>query len=219
MMKWKPIVLGAAAGALAGLALGAVVERPGPVSPPPSKPPVDTSCPPPDTAMALLGDSYAAGLAPSMSKLAAACGTSFHGDGRVGTSATKWQQSEWLAPTLATGPRFVLISLGGNDFQMGNPAALKAAVETIVSKIRAVGATPLWIEPLNLPFEDKVGARDMWKQAVGEGHWLSSEGVDFPRASDKIHLFPDGYERWAKIVWRWASRVAHEQRARERARA
>lgn len=204
-MDWKPIILGAAAGALAGLALSAIAA-PGPAAPPPSKPPAGgPGCPPSGTAMALLGDSYAAGLAPSMSKLAAACGAPFHGDGRVGTSATKWQQDAWLAPTLATKPDFVLISLGGNDFQVGNPAALKAAIETIVSKIRAAGATPLWIEPLSLPFEDKVGARDMWKQAVGEGYWLSSEGTDFPRGPDKIHLFPDGYESWAEIVWRWAS--------------
>lgn len=208
----KPVVIGALVGGALGYAAGKMMETaapaPGVPTDPPPVPVPEYDCPVEGTRVAMIGDSYAAGLAPQTGKLAQGCGVPFHGDGRVGTSALSWQKDSWLAPVLATSPTVVLISLGGNDFQRGNAETMRQAIETIVTKIRAAGARPAWIEPLELPFEDKLGVKQMWQAAV-KGDFFPAAGIDYPRAPDGIHLFPAGYEDWATKIWRWMSVRTH----------
>jgi lysophospholipase L1-like esterase len=165
----------------------------------------------------VLGDSFAAGLAPHLGKLAASEGHDFYGKpcnpgsvgslactAIVGSSVLQWNRDAWLLPILmAIKPTRVLISLGGNDFKSGpsNQEKISLAIQGLVGKIRASGAIPVWIDPLRLPFQDSAGVRDSWRSAGVP--YIDNSGIDFPRAGDKIHLFPSGYQQWAAIIWDW----------------
>ena len=66
----------------------------------------------------------------------------------------------------------------------------------------------VWSSPLPLPFADKHGVRKMWKAAIGNSvDWFDGEQLDYPRAKDKIHLYPSGYKDWAAKLWVWLSTV------------
>jgi len=162
----------------------------------------------------VMGDSYAVGLAPYLGQLAQQGGYAFRGIGCpigsqggeactavVGSSVTQWVRDAWLGPNLAWHPTLVLVSLGGNDFQRSDPQAVSDAIKILVAKIRLAGADPVWIDPLPLPFADKLGVRDMWK-ATGIPYF-NGEAIDYPRAPDNIHLQPSGYQDWAGKIWSW----------------
>jgi lysophospholipase L1-like esterase len=156
--------------------------------------------------VALVGDSYAAGMVPYMQALAEGCGTPYYGDGHVGSSVLQWVgDSEWLTDLRAWQPTVVLISLGGNDFQRQPVSQVHAAIEQLVSTLRSDGALVLWVEPLSLPFADTSGIRDAWKAAVGRADSYPSLTFEYPRAQDGVHLMPSGYEDWAGKIWRWMS--------------
>ena len=165
----------------------------------------------------VLGDSFGAGLAPYIGKLATSEGHDFYGKpcnpgsvaslactAIVGSSVLQWSRDAWLLPILtAIKPTRVLVSLGGNDFKSGpsNQAKIATAIHGLVAKIRSSGAVPIWIDPLRLPFEDSAGVRASWRAAGVP--YIDNSGLDFPRAGDKIHLFPTGYQQWASIIWDW----------------
>lgn len=202
--------LGGALGLLGWLILsGDAVSPPGRVvGPTPGPGPLHARrCPRKGTRLLVIGDSYAHGLAPYLAQLAGPCGVPYHRKAIVGSSALQWQHEDMLREAIErSDPNVVLVSLGGNDLQKPH-AQLRAAIQTLVGKLRKVGATVLWIEPLVIPVAETSGARQLWKSAVGPGHWFDSPGFDarvgLERAPDRIHLRASGYRAWAKAIWHW----------------
>ena len=150
----------------------------------------------------LFGDSYGEGIGPHFSHRMKSCGVEYVWDARRGTSAVQWAQDEWLDPVLEEGADVVMVSLGGNDFQRGDADVVAASIRTITSRIRASGARLLWIEPLSLPYSDKVGVRAMWRKAAG-ADWFRSKHLEYGRAKDRVHTTWDNYGDWAGRIWPW----------------
>ena len=139
--------------------------------------------------IALIGDSYAAGLGPELAKLF----PHFKFEGHVGTNTWQWaahaadcgQCGDWLT---TFKPDVVLVSLGVNDG--ATPDAAK--YNTIVRDLHGIGARVLWIEPpagVDAPAVRKV---------------IASLGVDtvpamqMPMASGGLH--PQSYGPWAREI-------------------
>ena len=163
----------------------------------------------------VIGDSLAAGMMPSFKRLAERDGHSFFGSGCpmrspggpsctavVGSSTVQWSKDAWLEPTLsAASPTVVLISLGANDYQSGTAQAqkIREAAQKIADRIRSIGATSVWIEPLAMPFADSSGAAESWRQSAS--FVVPIGDFNLPRAPDRIHLSPSGYQAWAERIW------------------
>jgi lysophospholipase L1-like esterase len=220
-MKFKPVIIGAAVGAGMGLTVGLLAKKPSAAPlpspeprPPPPEPPVEPvtyDCPKGGGPVAIIGDSYAEGLAPHLGSHARECGVPYVTDARRGSSVVQWQQSGWIEPVLAHKPAVVLISLGGNDFSRDS-AMLKKAIDSVVDRIRFSGAKPLWIEPNKLPMAEQSGVRQLWKDKMGRD-WFPSWELPLEKAGDGIHLYPSGYKAWAAEIWPWMSAKTHEMTA------
>jgi lysophospholipase L1-like esterase len=169
--------------------------------PPPT---TEASCFPPGSSVVLIGDSLSVGMGEPMATLAASCGTPFVTHAKIGTSVTQWAQDSWITPVLALHPSVILVSLGANDFGRGDHDNVVAAIQSLVQQVRSSGARLFWIEPLTMPFPDKIGVEDAWKSAVG-ADWYPSALLDIPRSPDHIHPTGAGYVTFATAVWRWAA--------------
>jgi len=156
-------------------------------------------CPVVGTRIVLIGDSYGEGLDPHLQARASACGANYVSDVRRGTSVTQWVA--WIGPVLAYKPAVVVVSLGGNDFQ-GDADQFHAAIGELVTRLRGGGARVLWVQPLSLPYPDRTGVGQMWKDAVGDD-WFRSEHLEYKRAKDKIHTSYVNYRDWALKLWPW----------------
>ena len=211
-VNWKfPLAFGVAGASVAFLwASSRANAPPGPAPPPrpgpPATPPAPLPsplCPPQGARVAVVGDSFAEGLGPHLAAHAKDCGTPFFLDDARGTSVTQWTGPR-LDAALAFNPSVVLVSLGGNDFGRGDPLNVQSSIGKLAARVRASGARLLWIAPVSLPFPDKTQTRATWLATVG-GDFYPSENDTYPRAADRIHLFPSGYRDWASKVWRWMS--------------
>lgn len=150
-----------------------------------------TAVPPalPPQRVALIGDSYAVGLGPELSKLF----PTFKYEGHVGNSSAQWAShspacgtcGDWL---ITFKPDVVLVSLGVNDGATPN----LRNYNDIVSALHGIGARVVWIEPpagVNTPVVRGV---------------ISSLGVPTvpatmtPLASDGLH--PKNYGPWAQEI-------------------
>ena len=164
-VPWKPIALG-------GLVLGIVtaivranhkhVEAP--------------------KRVALIGDSYAVGLGPELTKLL----PDFKYSGIVGAGTGAYGTlPSWVAPFK---PDVVLVSLGVNDGSTPNVANYQA----IVREIHGIGATVMWIYPpaaVNTPAVRSVIASLGVATVPATNVALSADG-----------LHPNSYGSWAQQV-------------------
>ena len=170
---------------------------------------VEADCPSEGTRVLLIGDSLSVGLGRPMAQLAKSCGTPFHQGGVTGSHVTQWDQDGWLLPQLAySKPTVALVSLGGNDFIRNDPHNVARATESLVAKLRERGIELLWISPPTMPFNDRVGARQLWQHALGGeagSSWYPSEQLELARVGDKIHLTPHDNVSFAGKLWRWMS--------------
>lgn len=161
----------------------------------------------------LIGDSLAVGLERPLGALAAAAGVPFEGHGVTGTRIGQWSLGDkapmnhldgWLA---AFRPTHVLVSLGTND--AAGSGVDRASVETLLRKILAAGAVPLWIGPPAMPPRIALNAVQEAVRSTGVVY-LSSDRLEIPRAADGIHPTSLGYGHWARAVWDWAmSEIVH----------
>lgn len=138
--------------------------------------------------VALIGDSYAAGLGPELAKLI----PNFKFEGHVGNTSSQWANhsaacgacGDWIT---AYKPDVVLVSLGVNDGTAPNIANY----QRIVQALHGLGARVVWIEP---PASVKTTSRNV----------IASLGVptvpatNTPLASDRLH--PKSYSAWAQEV-------------------
>jgi lysophospholipase L1-like esterase len=194
------------------LARAELAERP---APSPVEVAVDVDCPSVGTRVLLIGDSLSVGLGPAMAAHARACGTPFHHHGVVGSHVTQWAHDSWLQPQLDRAQaNVVVVSLGGNDFQRFDDENVRAGIDQFVAKVRSSGAKLRWISPPTMPFSDRVGVRDMWKQKIDGSagiDWYPTEELVIPRAPDRVHPTIKGYKTLGKMLWQW---VANAERKR-----
>jgi lysophospholipase L1-like esterase len=161
----------------------------------------------------LAGDSLALGLTAPLSTEAKKYGIELHGDGRTGTTAKQWITGGWLAKDIAdASPGMTLISLGTND-ATGDLSHFASDVQTIVDQATSGGGVIGWIGPPSFAATLKnfpAGNVDKMRQILHDT--LSARGIlifptdqhDYPRASDGIHMTPDGYAKWAADIATWA---------------
>ena len=138
--------------------------------------------------IALIGDSYAEGLGPELSKLL----PNFKYEGHGGTTTGQWaahskhcgECGDWLT---AFRPQIVLVSLGVNDGDAPNIANY----QMIVRALQGLGARVVWIQP---PAAVKTPAHAM----------IASLGVrtvpatTTPLSADRLH--PASYAPWAQEI-------------------
>lgn len=132
--------------------------------------------------IALIGDSYAMGLGPELSKLI----NTFKYEGRVGSGTYAWLKlPAWLG---GFRPDLVLVSLGVND----GPTPNAANYATIVRAIAALGARTVWIEP---PAAVPASAARAIIASLG---LLTVAATMTPLSADRLH--PISYVPWANEI-------------------
>lgn len=180
MTPWQWLGLGAAAGAVAWLLW-----------------PKETQAALPKvTSKALLvGDSLAVGLGPPLAKalLPAVLTTRAH----VGATAKDWATGQYASELSPAGAEVVFVSLGTNDTASGTSSSgLDQRFKSLADSIRKAGATPLFLEPPELPWSRQPVA----DAAKAAGAILIKARPGLEHAGDKIHLTPKGYADWAADV-------------------
>jgi hypothetical protein len=178
---WRPALLaGAGVLGLAGVvAAFAAYRRSTPKGPP---------------RIALIGDSYAVGLGPQLTKLL----PNFQYEGHVGTSTQQWatgapgcgQCGRWIP---AYQPDVTVVVLGVND---GGVAKL-ANYQAIANALRANGSQVLWVEPPAGVTTPTVGQTRAVIAALGVP---TVPATGTPIAADGVH--PQQYAGWASEVAR-----------------
>jgi len=217
---WRNVLVTGALGAVVGLVIAKLAStKSAPASAPPGTPPATrpvvepppgplASCPPSESRLALIGDSYAVGIGLYLQQLSEECGTAYYRYAAVeGSGVRKWDQPLWVGNQLdAAKPTAMLISLGGNDFRDRDPVEILAHINGLLDKIRAAGCRPLWISPPTTPFPDELGVRQMWQQRMGDD-WFDSTKLQIPRVQgDPLgHPTEVGYKLWADAIWIWMS--------------
>lgn len=153
--------------------------------------------------LAVVGDSLAVGLRPSLSDLAAKAGVPFEYRAKGG-SRTEY----WVDAIDSIKGDVLLVVLGTND-AAGKASGFEEAMDMILQRARARSMAVVWAHPtgVHLPSAEKVDA--LLRRAHAEG--LMAELVPAPElgddyAKDRIHLSPDGYRRWANEIWQTLTR-------------
>lgn len=165
------------------------------------------NCPPRGLRVALLGDSFAEGLAPELGRLANLCGAQLSASTASGSGGGYWGAERVKRAT--RGASVVLISLGLNDFE-GDPGSADAGARRIAAQLERAGKRALWISPPAVPVPDRAGARAAWSRAVPE-HVKWEKIIDLPRGADGIHPTPASYRKWAKAIWDWTAAITRGQ--------
>ena len=137
--------------------------------------------------IALIGDSYAVGLGPELTKIL----PDFKYEGVVGVGTAGWlnhtpSYADWLP---AFHPSLVLVSLGVNDGYAPDPANYHALVQAL----HGIGARVVWIEPpagVNAPAV-RAAIASLGVQTV--------PATRTPLGADGIHP-ANGYSQWAQEV-------------------
>lgn len=161
----------------------------------------------------LVGDSLSVGLAPPLRATAADEHYSVQHVGKVGTTMLYWVSASELTNALQVfKPTVVLVSLGTNDeaakrFQPSLPTsdALKRAganIPRLLQKLRASGATVLWVGPPGNTFQSPE-LRAAIKAQVGADKYFPSERYLLQKQPDGIHPTVKGYAQWTCLLWRW----------------
>lgn len=137
--------------------------------------------------VALIGDSYAVGLGPELSKAL----PSFRYEGHVGTNTWQWAHQrgcgdcgKWIA---SFRPHLTLVSLGVND---GDSPDVKNYQE-IVRQLHGLGSKVIWIEPPN-------GVQTASRDVVSSLGVATVPATMTPLSRDGLH--PASYGPWAREV-------------------
>lgn len=142
----------------------------------------------PPNHVALIGDSYAVGLGPELTKLI----PDFKFEGHVGTNTAQWanhtaacgQCGDWLT---SFKPKIVLVALGVNDGATPNIANY----QRIMQGLNGIGAKVIWIEP---PEAVNTRARNVIR-SLGVTRVAPTRTL---LGSDGLH--PQRYDTWAREI-------------------
>lgn len=175
---WKAVAIGGAVLGIGGIAVVQLVKKFGPGS---TTKPIGR--------VALIGDSYAVGLGPELSRIF----PEFRSEGHVGTTTSQWaertrsacdQCGDWLT---TFKPDVVLVSLGVND----GASPSRYDYVRIVDALSKIGAHVKWIEPpaaVNTP--SRAIIRSLAVPTI--------PGTKTPLAADGLH--PKSYTTWAREI-------------------
>lgn len=167
-----------------------------------------------------VGDSLSVGASPVFKQKLMERGVkAFENVGVVGSTIPQWATGKHSAKLDAAlrdfKPDLVLISLGTNDEAGRRPRysgptydvakAAAPAIAALKAKIKASGATSVWLGPPAVvpelwvmdPNFRKLLA-DTWKSL-----YFSSEGLPFTKVKDKVHLTGKDNALWADSFIRW----------------
>jgi len=114
-----------------------------------------------------------------------------------------WASSEKLPLYLAQqDPDLVLISLGTNELQIGEPERRAKTIQRLVGRLQ--GRPCVWIGPPHLDAGDN-GLRDIIRDNCAPCGYMNTDAVyeDMPRVSDHIHPTMAAREEWARRVIDW----------------
>jgi len=185
----------------------AAVEHPpeagGPEPQVPSAPPEL----PRGTVVLHVGDSFAAALGIPLSRLLKEAGLrsvlEFHDASYVPT----WAHGSTLPRLLARhNPDLVIITLGGNEFEIPEPQQRVPAIRRLVSALS--GRTCVWIFPPR--WKKDTGLFEVVREHAAPCRFLDSDTLvppDLPRKRDRIHPSTSGGEIWAAAVFEWLART------------
>ena len=230
MLKWLLLGAGAAAFLVYKGRKSPETTPPVPTPPVPTPPVATPTAPTPAVTPAIptvwpervlfIGDSLSVGAAPVFKQKLMERGVkAFESIGVVGSTIPQWAKGKH-APTLDATlakfqPNLVLISLGTNDESGRRPRysgpkydvakASASSVAALKAKIKAAGASSVWLGPPVVvpelwvmdPNFRKLLA-DTWKSL-----YFSSENLPFTKVKDKIHLTPSDNALWANAFIRW----------------
>jgi lysophospholipase L1-like esterase len=178
---------------------GTHADAPAPSAAPPSAP---------EGAWVLhIGDSFTdAWLKQNLGPRVRATGSHYVVDSETATYTTTWAFDRELDRLLARRPSLVIVTLGANEVDMPVPGQHARAVEQLVRRIHASGASCVWMTP------------PLWKPDTGilqviHDHcapclYFDSDAVlggltRDEREPDGIHPNKRGGKRWADAFWRW----------------
>jgi acyl-CoA thioesterase-1 len=183
------------------------VEQPneagGPEPPAPSAP----AELPRGTVVLHVGDSFAAALGIPLSRLLKQAGLrsvlEFHDASYVPT----WAHGSTLPRLLARhNPDLVLVTLGGNEFEIPEPQQRVPAIRRLVSTLS--GRACVWVFPPR--WKKDTGLFEVVREHAAPCRFLDSDTLvpaDLPRKRDRIHPSTNGGEIWATAVFEWLART------------
>jgi lysophospholipase L1-like esterase len=161
---------------------------------------------PKDTLVLHVGDSFADSLGAPLGRRLVQAGLRSVLESKTPSYIPVWAHQPDLKSLVARhNPDLVLITLGGNEFEIPNPADRIPAVKRIVS---ATGGRPcVWITPPR--WKPDTGILSVLREHATPCRFLDSDSIvhDLPRARDGIHPSEAGRELWADAVFAWLSQA------------
>ncbi len=160
---------------------------------------------PAGTTVLHIGDSFAGALGIELNKLFKVHGVQGKLKFKVPSYIPGWASGRELSDYLAQyEPDLVLITLGANEMEIGDPQQRAPKIRKLVGRL---GDTPcVWIAPA-LWGKDN-GLMDVVRENVAPCRFLDTNQVVqyMPRAGDKIHPHMSARPDWAELVLRWLAR-------------
>jgi hypothetical protein len=197
-----------------------------PAVPPPTAPPVAPTDPPgtpleapssthpatsvhdlpKDTVVLHVGDSFAAALGIPLSRRLKAAGVRSVLEFEDASYIPTWAHGAALAKLVARhDPDLVIITLGGNEFEIPEPERRAAAVERIVAKLG--DRSCIWISPPR--WKADTGVLGVIRRHAAPCRFVDSDALvtHLPLKADRVHPSTKGSEIWADAVLEWLMRA------------
>ena len=160
---------------------------------------------PANTTVLHIGDSFAGALGGELNKLFEARGIRGVLKFKVPSYIPEWASGPNLPKYLNRyRPDLVLITLGANEMEIGEPEKRAPKIRRLVARI---GETPcVWIAPA-LWGKDN-GLLEVIRQNVAPCRYLDTNAIVeyMPRAGDKVHPNMAARPDWAELVLRWLAK-------------
>ncbi len=168
---------------------------------------------PAHTTVLQVGDSFAESLGAPLGRRLQAAGVRSVLETKTPSYIPTWAGTPELERFIQKyRPDLVIVTLGGNEFEIPDPAARIDAVKRLVAHI---GDRPcVWITPPR--WKADTGVLAVIRDHASPCRYLDSDQItrDLPRGKDKIHPTEAGREQWAEAVIAWlaAERNVHGDR-------
>jgi hypothetical protein len=175
---------------------------------PPDVPPIAGSR---DTWVLHVGDSFVeAAFNQNLRPRFHAAGVRYIVRARTATYTTTWAHDAEFDELLARRPSLVIVTLGANEFDIGDPDQHGRAVEAIARKVARAGASCVWTSPpmwmsdsgIVRVIHDHAAPCLFFDSDAALGGGLSAA----ERGKDRIHPNEAGGARWADAFWGWLLR-------------
>ncbi len=157
---------------------------------------------PSGTTVLHVGDSFAESLGAPLGRHLQAAGVRNVLESKTPSYIPTWAGNGELRRLLDKHkPDLVLITLGGNEFEIPTPSD---RVDPVKRLVKLIGDRPcVWITPPR--WKKDSGVLAVIQQNSAPCRYLDSDTLlhDLPLARDKVHPNEAGRERWAEAVLAW----------------